>query len=195
MDVFDKADAVDPDVAKNLGPFSHLAGAWEEDKGLDVSAAKDGQVQTKYREKIVFEPFGPVVNGPQLLYALRYRMTAWPLGQEDPFHEELGYWLWDPKDKQALRSFLVPRGVTVNAGGKVEPDAKQYELVAEAGSQTYGITSNPFLDMAFKTVRYVVKIAINNDGSFSYDEDTQLQIHGQNQLFHHTDQNTLTKIA
>jgi hypothetical protein len=46
---------------------------------------------------------------------------VWRLGETDPFHEELGYWLWDADAGQVLRCFMVPRGVTVIAGGKDEP--------------------------------------------------------------------------
>jgi gamma-glutamyltranspeptidase len=54
--------------------------------------------------------------------------------------------LWDPKAKQVLRCFLVPRGVAVIAGGTAEPNAKSFALSADVGSETYGICSNKFLD-------------------------------------------------
>ena len=127
----------------------------------------------------------------QVLYGLRYSTKAWRLGEENPFHEELGYWLWDFKAKQVLRCFIVPRGVTVMAGGTVEPDAKTFELFAEAGSETYGICSNKFLDKEFKIVRYELKVTIHDDQRFSYEENTQLQIKGQTDIFYHTDKNTL----
>lgn len=103
----------------------------------------------------------------------------------------MGYWHWDFEAKQVLRCFIVPRGVTTMAGGTVEPDAKTFELLAEAGSETYGICSNQFLDKEFKTVRYQLKVTIHDKRSFSYEEDTQLQIKGQADIFHHTDKNTL----
>ncbi|MDR4484343.1 MAG: heme-binding beta-barrel domain-containing protein [Nitrospirales bacterium] len=52
-----------------------------------------------------------------MLYGLRYSTVAWPLIQEQPFHEEVGYWLWDAATQQVMRCFMVPRGVLVNAGG------------------------------------------------------------------------------
>lgn len=183
------------EILKNLGPLAHLAGIWEGDKGDDTAPSDDRGTETnKFRERITFEPMGPVNNHEQVLYGLRYATTAWRLGEDSPFHEELGYWLWDAKAKQVLRCFMVPRGVTVIAGGTVEPDAKSFELAAEAGSETYGICSNRFLDKEFKTVRYELKVTIHDDQSFSYKEDTQLQIKGQPDLFHHTDQNTLKRL-
>ena len=183
------------EIIKNLGPLTPLVGIWEGAEGEDIAPSGGrGTEINKFRERITFEPLGPVKNHEQVLYGLRYSTTAWPLGKEDPFHEELGYWLWDSQEKQVLRCFIVPRGITIIAGGTVDPEAKSFELSADVGSETYGICSNIFLDQEFKTVRYELKVAINDDQSFSYEEDTQLKIKGQADLFHHTDKNTLKKV-
>ncbi len=182
----------EPELIRNLGPLGPLAGTWEGDQGIDMAPSKEhGQKETPFREQIIFEPFGPVVNGIQTLYALRYRTTAWPLGEENPFHEEVGYWLWDATEKQVLRCFIVPRGIAVEAGGSAESDAKTFTMIAEVGTETYGILSNRYLDTHAKTVRYDLTVTIHDDGSFSYTEDTQLQIQGLTDIFHHTDKNTL----
>ncbi len=193
MDVFQKPAIIDDDVLKNLGPFASLAGTWEGDQGIDTSPSKAGPVETPFRERITLVPLGPVVNGAQVLYGLKYATTAWPLDQEKPFHEEVGYWLWDAKEQQAMRCFIVPRGVMVNAGGHADMHSSTMTLSAEAGSEIYGILSNPFLNDAFKTLRYDLKTTLHEDGSFGYWEDTVLKIHGQEELFHHTDQNRLSK--
>ena len=180
-----------------LGPLATLEGSWEGEKGTDT-APDDDRVSieiNKYRERMTFEPTGLVENHEQQLYGLRYRTTACRLGADEPFHEELGYWMWDAAAQQVLRCFMVPRGVTVIAGGSVEPDAKAFELRAEVGSETYGICSNRFLDQEFKTVRYELKFETLDADTIRYWEDTVLQIKGQDELFHHTDENTLTRIA
>jgi hypothetical protein len=125
---------------------------------------------------------------------LRYATTAWRIGDSAPFHEEVGYWLWDPKEKQVLRCFIVPRGVALIAGGTAEPAAKSFSLSASVGSDTYGICSNHFLDREFKTVRFDLTVTIHDEDTFSYEEDTQLRIKGQDQLFHHRDKNTLKRV-
>ena len=182
------------EIIKNLGPLAPLAGTWEGDKGDDTAPSKDlGTHNTKFRERFTFEPLGPVNNHQQTLYGLRYNRTAWPSGASDPFHEDLGYWLWDAREKQVLRCFIVPREVAVNAGGTVEPDARSFELAADVGSETYGICSNQFLDREFKTVHYELKVTIHEDQCFSYEEDTQIQIKGRKDLFHHVDKNTLKR--
>jgi hypothetical protein len=181
------------EIMTHLGPLAPLVGTWEGNKGIDIAPAREGSHETHFRERITFEPLGPVVNGPQVLYGLRYSTVAWPLIQEQPFHEEVGYWLWDAERKQVMRCFIVPRGVVVNAGGTSEPDAKEFHMAADAGSRVYGILSNPFLDEAMKTVRYELRVTIHEPWKFSYMEDTQLQIAGRPEVFHHTDQNTMTR--
>lgn len=184
------------DLVKYLGPLASLAGVWEGDKGADVAPSDDrGTERNAFRERLSFEPFGPVKNHEQELYGLRYSTVAWRLDEDAPFHEETGYWLWDATAKQVLRCFIVPRGVTVLAGGTVEADAKSFAISADAGSDTYGICSNKFLDREFKTVRYELTITVHGHDSFSYREDTQLKIKGQKELFHHTDANTVKRVA
>ena len=183
------------DETKNLGPLGALVGVWEGDKGDDIAPDDDrGTENNQYRERMSFVPTGLIENHEQKLYGLRYATTAWRLGEPDPFHEELGYWLWDAQSKQVLRCFIIPRGVTVIAGGTVDPDDKSFKLSAEAGSDTYGICSNKFLDEEFKTIRYELKITLNTDGTLSYEEDSQLRIKGQKEIFHHIDRNTLKKV-
>jgi hypothetical protein len=185
---------MDETIIQNLGPLAALAGAWEGDQGVDISRISSRETETKYRERTLFEPLGPVNNGPQELYGLRYSMTAWRIGGEDAFHEETGYWLWDAGNRQVLRCFMVPRGVLINAGGDAEADSSGFHLEAEVGSETYGILSNKYLDESYKTMKYLLDVTIHDDGQFSYREDTQLWIPINKAIFHHTDQNTLTKV-
>jgi hypothetical protein len=181
---------------KNWGPLAVLIGKWEGQKGDDTAPADDrGKENNKYRELAVYEAIGPANNHEQKLYGLRYAMTAWPLGKEEPFHEELGYMMWDEADRQIIRCVLIPRGVAIVAGGTAQADSKTFHLTAKVGSHTYGIASNLFLDREFKTMGYEVKYTIHDDQSFSYDQNVQIQIKGQPQLFNHRDGNTLHKIG
>lgn len=185
--------SANPEMLAHLGPLAALVGRWEGNEGVDIAPAHDGSKETHYQERISFEPIGPVNNGPQILYGLRYSTVAWPLIQEKPFHEEVGYWLWHAERKQVMRCFIVPRGVVVNAGGTSEPDAKEFRMAADAGAAVYGILSNPYLDQNAKTVRYELTVTIHEPWKFSYKEDTQLQISGRPDVFHHTDHNTLKR--
>lgn len=183
------------DATDELGPLSRLVGTWEGDKGKDCSPSDTRDIEHNvYRERMVFEPTGRVDNHEQILHGLRYRTTAWRLGADDPFHEELGYWLWDAARRQVMRCFLIPRGVSVIAGGTVAPDATSFSLAATLGSPTYGICSGPFLDAQFKTVRYELTVTLHPDGALSYDETTMMQMPERARLFQHTDANTLRRV-
>jgi len=187
--------SIEEDIA-NLGPLSRLAGIWEGDRGLDISPSADlGVMETPFRERAVFEAMGCIDNHQQQLWGLRYSTKAYRLGEDDAFHEELGYWLWDPANGQALRCFLVPRGVTILAGGSASAQDRKVALAADLGSETYGIASNQFLDSHFKTVRYELSIDLSEDDVFAYEEDTQLRIQGQSEIFHHRDSNRLRRVS
>ncbi len=182
------------EMIAQLGPLGPLAGIWEGEKGGDVAPSDDrGIERNAYRERLVLEPIGLVENHEQKLHGLRYATTAWRLGEADPFHEEVGYWLWDAAARQVMRCFMVPRGVVVMAGGTVEPGARSFRLVAEVGSATFGICSNPFLDREFRTERYELAVTLNDADSLTYEEHTWLRIKGQEKLFDHSDTHTLRR--
>lgn len=179
-----------------LGPLYQLMGIWEGDKGDDVAPSDDrGTENNKYRERFTLEPISPVQNHEQNLSVLRYSTLVWRIGEENTFHEELGYWSWEPSTKQVVRVFVIPRGISVIAGGTVDHDAKEMILKAESGSCTYGICTNPFLDREFKIVRYDLNIKILSETSFSYDQNTVIQMPNSKALFDHRDRNTLKLVS
>lgn len=183
-------------ILAELGPLAPLAGTWYGERGVDVAPSVPGEaaVETRFRERLVFEPIGPVRNGSQILHGLRYSTTAWPLGESEPFHEENGYWLWCAAGRLVQRCFVVPRVVTVQAGGTVEQDARHFTLRARAGSEVFGILNSPHLALHARSVSYTLNVTVHGDGAFSYDEDTQLVIPGLDAPFHHTDRNSLRRV-
>ena len=130
-----------------------------------------------------------------MFYGLRYHTHVVKPDQVKTYHDQIGYWLWEPATGTVIQTLTIPRAQTAMAVGKASAETKSFELVATRGSETYGICSTPFLEYAFKTVEYRIKVNINPDGTWSYDEDTVLMIKGKTELFHHTDRNTLTRIA
>lgn len=179
-----------------LGPLAALVGVWEGDKGDDIAPSDDRGVENnKYRERIVFETMSPVQNHEQNLHVLRYATKAYRLGEEASFHEELGYWSWEPSNGQVMRSFLIPRGIALIAGGEAGKDARAFRLEAKTGSCVFGICTNPFLDREFKIVSYEVTVRILDENTFSYEQDTVIQIPGRKDLFHHRDSNTLKRVS
>jgi len=176
------------------GPLAGLIGEWEGNEGLDISYHNaHGQVrETPYRERFTMEPFGPVDNGAQKLYGLDYRMSAWKPGEDNPFHTEIGYWLWDAADGQVIRCFMVPRGTTLLAGGTVRAEDTSFTLGASVGSETYGILSNRYLAAKARTIKYTCKVSVA-DGRFSYESCTTY-VHAVGGEIAHTDRNTLQRV-
>ncbi len=180
---------------EEMGPLGALVGTWEGDKGDDVAPGSDrGVARSKFREVFRMEPLGRVDNHEQILHGLRYFRHAWRLGHPEPFHEELGYFLWDAKASHVMRSIIIPRGITVLAGGVTTADAKVFTVRADVGSPTYGISSNQFLNDEFKTVRFDATVTVHGPDSFSYAENTQLKMRGHEELFNHADKNTLKRV-
>jgi hypothetical protein len=183
-----------------LGPLANLIGIWEGDKGDDIAPSDDrGTENNKYRERLILEQAGLVQNHEQDLHILRYSTKAWRITngvtEENAFHEELGYWSWEPSNHQTMRCFLIPRGIALIAGATVAPDAREFTLKAECGSTTFGICVNPFLEREFKIVSYEVIIKVIDSNTFSYEQDTVIQMPSRPDVFHHRDKNTLKRVT
>jgi len=192
-DIFTEPDA-DPDTLANLGPLAALAGVWEGAAGTDVHPAADGSEADVYVEHYELQPTDPQTNGPQLFYGLRYHTHITKPGEVETFHDQVGYWLWEPATGTVIQTIAIPRGQVAMLAGQTSPDATAFELTAALGSPTYGICSNPFLDHAFRTVDVRMRVTVNPDGTWAYDEDTVMQVLGRDELFHHTDRHTLRRV-
>lgn len=175
------------------GPLAGLAGEWVGEGGLDTafSHARGEVVQTPYLEKVTLKPFGPVQNGRQFLYGLDYKSAMWRGSEDNPFHTEVGYWLWDAATGEVVRGFVVPRGITVLAGGTAAADATSFSLTARLGDPNYGISENRYLSSAASSLSYDATITVNPDGTWSYAETTMLRMTEFPEPFAHTDRNTL----
>jgi hypothetical protein len=193
-DVYTEPTNVDPDTLKNLGPLRPMAGLWRGAKGWDVNPKADGPETQAFVERFELQPIDPQTNGPQLFYGLRYHQHVVKPGEIETYHDQIGYWLWEPATGLIIQTLSIPRGQTAMAAGKAAADAKQFELVASRGVTTNGILSNPFLEEAFRTDEYRIRITIHDDETWSYDETTVLVIKGEKR-FEHTDKSVLVKIG
>ena len=185
----------DADTLANLGPLAPLAGIWTGTMGVDVNPKADGPETAPFIERIELQPIDAQTNGPQLFYGLRYHTRIVEPGKIETFHDQVGYWLWEPATGALIQTLSIPRGQTAMAVGRAAPDAKTFTLEAVRGSLTNGISSNPFLEYAFRTDRYTITVTIHDNATWSYEQTTVLTIPGQQEPFQHTDRNTLTKIA
>jgi hypothetical protein len=183
------------DTLALLGPLAPMAGTWEGTHGIDIAPKAPGPRTKEFFGRITLEPVDPGNNGPQVLYALRYHTWMSLPGEKGTYHDQVGYWLWEPATGTIMHSLTIPRGQTVLAVGKAAPDARQFTLTAERGATDYGICSNPFLETHFRTERFEITVTIHDDGTWSYEEDTVMQITGQSEPFHHRDSNRLTRVA
>ncbi len=143
----------------------------------------------------MFEPIDAQANGPQLFYGLRYHTRILATDEDATFHDQVGYWLWEPATGLILQSLAIPRGQVALAAGHAKPDDKTLVLTATRGDTEYGICSTSFLERAFRTDNYTITVTFNDDGSWSYVLDTMLVVHGQADRFQHRDVNTLVKVA
>lgn len=194
-DIFTEPEDVDPDTLANLGPLRRMAGVWEGRKGIDVSPKAEGPERRAYIERIEMQPVDPQANGPQLLYGLRYHIHVKTEEEDITFHEQVGYWHFEPATGLIMQSLAIPRGQALLATGAASADGKSITVCAERGSTEAGIVSSAFLEWAFRTVFYELTVTFNADGGWSYVSDTMLTVRGQAAPFRHRDRNTLIKIG
>jgi hypothetical protein len=194
-DIFTEPADVDPDTLANLGPLRRLAGSWEGRKGVDLNPKADGPERKEYIERIELQPIDYQLNGPQLFYGLRYHTHILAVGEDATFHDQVGYWLWEPATGLVLQTLAIPRGQTALAAGHAAPDATSLVLTATRGETGPGICSTAFLEQAFRTDSYRIEVTYNPDGSWSYVQETMLLVRGRSDLFQHRDVNRLVKVA
>ncbi len=187
--------ASDPDTLRQLGPLAPMAGVWVGAKGSDEHPESSGIGRDTFVERYELQPIDAQTNGPQLFYGLRYHTHLTKPGEIETFHDQVGYWLWEPAAEAVTLTLAIPRAQVLLASGPATPDAIEFELTAALGSEIHGILSNPFLDQNFKTVSYRVHVTVNTDGTWSYEEEGVMEIPAQAEPFHHIDRNTLTRIA
>jgi hypothetical protein len=194
-DIFTEPEDVDPNTLDNLGPLRRLAGVWEGRKGIDLNPKADGPERREYIERIELQPIDPQANGPQLLYGLRYHIHILATDEDATFHDQVGYWLWEPATGLVMQTVAIPRGQVALAGGQAAADALSLVVEAKRGSTEFGIASTAFLEHAFRTDSYRLDVTFNADGSWSYVSDTLLAVRGAAEPFRHRDRNTLVKVA
>ena len=133
---------------------------------------------------LVITPDGNVMyNGKQ------YSLNAAQREQAKDYQAELRSTL--PWIDEGAKSRVEKARIALDIGA----EAVHFELHATQGLDTWGICSSPFLDHAFKTTAFRIRVDFHDDGSWSYEEDTVLQIRGRDEPFHHVDRNHLERVA
>ena len=130
-DIYTEADGNDDTVA-SLGPLRPLAGIWTSVEGADVHPVGrgsdttgpviDGEEHSPFVERYELHPIDRQTNGPQLFYGLRYHTHIVKPGEVETFHDQVGYWLWEPAARIVLHTLAIPRGQVLLAAGPAEAD-------------------------------------------------------------------------
>jgi len=133
-DIYTEPSDLDGHTLANLGPLRRMAGLWRGEKGVDVKPKAQGPKTQVYVEHYELQPIDPQTNGPQVLYGLRYHTYIHKPGLTKMYHDQVGYWLWEPATCTVMHTLAIPRGQIAMASGKVAADADRFELVATRGS-------------------------------------------------------------
>ena len=119
-DFFTEPDG-DPDTIANLGPLRPMAGIFEGRSGSDDHPVAEGGENEAYTERYVAQPIDFQTNGPQLFYGLRYHTHINSPTEDGTFHDQVGYWLWEPMAEQIIYTLAIPRGQALLAVGPASP--------------------------------------------------------------------------
>jgi hypothetical protein len=95
-DIFSEPANVDVNTLANLGPLTALAGIWEGVRGFDVNPKAEGPRKQAYVERIELEPDRSADERPSLFYGLRYHTHVVRPRAVETYHDQVGYWLWEP---------------------------------------------------------------------------------------------------
>ena len=181
----------------DYGPLTELIGVWKGHKGMDIAPEPEGTEENPYYETITFTEGGTVDNAEsQTLSILFYRQIVQRKSNDEVFHDQTGYWLWDPREKVVMHTLTIPRAVCLIAGGNYngEKDADGstvIEVVAGIDNKDWGIVQSPFMQKNAKTTAFQIKVNVGN-GKMTYAETTMLDIYGR--VFEHTDANELIRV-
>jgi len=179
----------------SYGPLASLIGTWKGGKGMDIAPEPEGQEKNPFFETITFEAIGNVNNAEkQNLAALRYHQVVSRKSDNNVFHNETGYWMWDAEQGVIMQVFSIPRGVCLIAGGTFHEGAHGSQIVLEVRAAIddpdWAIVQSPFMRDSARTLSFRHKISVRGD-TLIYDETTVLDIYGNR--FDHTDENTLAR--
>ena len=112
----------------------------------------------------------------------------------DPFHDEVGFLLWDKAHKQVMRNVVFGRGIAILAGSDAEPHDTVLRFDAKPGEPCYGILQNKYLLERAEIRDFKSDFTFHDDGTMSYTSDLVLKLAATGEEMHHTDKNTLHRV-
>jgi hypothetical protein len=163
---------------------------------LDVSSKAEGPERRVFGEHILIlmQPIDAQTNVPHLLYGLRYHIHI-DTREAISFHDQVGYWLWEPATGLIMQTVAIPRGQLVQVDGTAQPDDKRSSVEARRDDLRFGVCSPGFVEAAFRTEYYRIDIRFHADGSWTHLTRVDLAARERTPAFNHHGTNTLRRIA
>ncbi len=179
----------------NYGPLAALIGTWRGDSGVDVAPEPDGDERNPYYETIRFEAAGDVTNAEQQVLAIvRYHQVVSRKSNDEVFHDQVGYWLWDATNETLVETFTIPRGVAVVAEGKLgQPADLSQAIEFNVSCDATGIAQAEFMSQRARSTAFTHQLTVTGD-TLQYSQTTVLEIYGKSD-YPHKDLNTLTRVS
>ena len=181
----------------DYGPLALLIGTWKGDKGMDIAPESDGTTEENpFYEEIVFDACGDVDNADsQNLAIVRYHQKVFRKSNDEQFHDQVGYWLWDKAAGTVMHTISIPRGVTLVAGGQFDMDgfdgqSALLKVASEEGGD-WGVAQSPFMRDNARTTAFKLNLKVDGD-KISYAQNTMLDIYGRE--FDHKDRSSLQRV-
>lgn len=177
------------------GPLAALVGNWAGDKGVDRAPEPGEEERNPYYETINFEAIGDVTNADkQTLSVVRYHQVVSRKSNDEVFHNESGYYSYDPETGVICLGLTIPRGLALLAGGKASQvdEGLSIDLKATAGDEEFGVVQSPFMMQNAKTTAFTRTLIVDGD-KMRYTQTTFLDIYGK--THDHIDINRLQKTA
>ena len=179
----------------NLGPLTRLAGVWEGRKGVDLNPKADGPERREFLERT--RDASDRSAGQRAAAALRPalpRAHRAASDEDSTFHDQIGYWLWEPASGLIMQSVTIPRGpgrARVRASPKPDDEDNLRHGRSAATRATASAQRNSWTKH-FAPTSYRCDITFNDDGSWTYDirTDADGPAAAPNRFDHH-DTNTL----
>ncbi len=177
----------------DYGPLAGFVGVWTGDHGVDVSPEPDEDERSTYYERLEFEPAGDVDNADaQELVMVRYNQVVKRKRNDEVFHNEAGFLIWDAEQALIMQSLAIPRGLALVAGGTSSVAEGVITIAVEAAVDhaQWPISQAPFLSDKARTLSFLRRYQLDGD-TLTYDQTVNLEIYGRHMA--HTDTNVLTR--
>ncbi len=179
----------------DYGPLFSLIGTWKSEKGVDVAPDEDGgEKLSEFHETIVFTPVGDLDNAEdQILVGLHYHQAVTRTRDGKKYHNQTGYWMWEPKTGKIMFSIAIPRGMCLLAAGGFTGELGDVTLKVKASNDdpNFKTVESDFMSAKASTEGYEGEFRIVGE-NLIYNQTTFLDIYGRK--FDHTDNSILTRV-